>query len=211
MSLQRVAVFLLCTLSLLGPVTSPALLAPEPALAADGALQYDASLQESPLDDAVSLGILPAGTQVEVTGDLVDGYYPVKTNAGAGWIRAEAFIVIEHAPPAASAAVATPIAEVVETVEPPAYVPEPAQPLEPNAPSVAVPDPGPVGPAEVTSEAPILAGPGPDYGILGTASGGALVEQTGHAVSGYVTVRYVGVTGWVSLANLRPPAAPANG
>lgn len=207
MSIQKVTVFLLGVLSLLGAMTSAALLAPAPALAADGALQYDASLQEYPLDDAVSLGIVPAGTQAVITGELVDGYYPVTIDAAWGWIRADAFGVGESAPLVeVPAAIGTPVAEVVEPVETPAYTPEQAQPLEPNAPPVAVPDPGPVGPAEVTTEAPILAGPGPDYGVLGMAAGGSLVEQTGHAVSGYVTVRYVGVTGWVSLDHLAPPA-----
>lgn len=210
--MQKMAAFLLCTLSLLSAMVSAAMLAPAPALAADGALQYDASLQVEPSDDAISLGMLPADAQVTITGDPVDGYFPVTTDAGSGWIRADAFGVSESAPPAeVPVAMATPIAEAIEPVETPADIPEQAQPLEPNAPPVAVADPGPVGPAEVTTEAPILAGPGPDYGVLGVATGGALVEQTGHAVSGYVTVRYVGVTGWVSLDHLAPSAAPANG
>lgn len=83
-------------------------------------------------------------------------------------------------------------------------------PLDPNAPSVTVPDPGPVGPAAVAVEAEIFAGPGPEYGVLGMAAAGALVEQTGHVVGGYVTVRYVGVTGWVPLDHLGPAPATAN-
>lgn len=87
---------------------------------------------------------------------------------------------------------------------------EPAPQLDPNAPSVTVPDPGPVGPAAVMADVAIYAGPGSEFGVLGAATVGRLVEQTGRGVSGYVTVREVGVTGRVPLDHLGPPPANAS-
>ncbi len=70
-----------------------------------------------------------------------------------------------------------------------------------------VPDPGagPLGPARVAAEVPILAGPGPGFGLIATAPAGSTVEQTGHLVGGYVTVRYAEVTGWMPLDHLAAP------
>jgi hypothetical protein len=62
-----------------------------------------------------------------------------------------------------------------------------------------------VGPASVMVDAPILAGPGPDYGFIATAPAGTTVEQTGHAINGYATVQYAEVTGWLALAHLGAP------
>jgi hypothetical protein len=104
---------------------------------------------------------------------------------------------------------ATPVSSVAAPELLPVEASVPPIPLDPNAPSVTVHDPGPVGPAAVMVDVPIYAGPGPEYGVLGTAPGGQLVEQTGHAVSGYVTVRYVGVTGWVPMDHLGPPPTSA--
>jgi hypothetical protein len=76
-------------------------------------------------------------------------------------------------------------------------------------PPLAFPDAGPLGPASLTAETPILLGPGSEFGQITTAPAGSAVEQTGHLIDGYVTVRYGGVTGWVSLVNLGPPAPVA--
>ena len=291
MPMSRINICLLCALLAFAALTSVATRGP--ARAAYTKLAYDVSLQETPQDAGVSLAMLPAGVVVTVTGDPVDGYYPVTAGGQAGWVRSDALsfdaaaesppadavatlppsdpaapaeldpvdpIPVEPAPggpvpvdpvpvepgaedvvpaepdyvePAADLPVAeaTPLPDPAlvppapsepvpgepdnaapstqdpAVVEPPADAALPAVNLDPNAPPVAVPDPGPVGPAAVAVEAPILAGPGPDFGVLGVASPGALVEQTGHAVDGYVTVRYVGVTGWVALDRLGPPPA----
>jgi hypothetical protein len=204
--MSRLAVFLACTLLALVAMAATFAVNPNPVLAGPGILQFDASLQDNPQDSANSLSWLPAGTEVYVTGDPVAGYYPVSVGVLTGWIQAGALVLEEEsAPPVVAPGAATPVAAmpVPDTLPVEAAAPEP--PLDPNAPSVAVPDPGPVGPAAVVADVPIYAGPGPDFGVLGTAPTGQLVEQTGHAVSGYVTVRYVGVTGWVPLDHLGPP------
>jgi hypothetical protein len=54
-------------------------------------------------------------------------------------------------------------------------------------------------------DAPILAGPGSDYGFIATAPAGSTVEKTGHVIDGYVTVQYAEVTGWVALEHLGVP------
>lgn len=212
MSMPRIAVFLVCTLLGLATLAMTSVLAPHPVLAAPATLQLDASLQDGPQDTANSLSWLPAGEQVYVTGDQVDGYYPVTVGVLTGWVRADALAVqVESAPAAVAPSMATPVDAVVDPASLPVQAVEPEPPLDPNAPSVTVADPGPVGPAAVMVDVPIYAGPGPDFGVLGTAPVGQLVEQTGHAVSGYVTVRYVGVTGWVPLDHLGPaPATSSN-
>jgi hypothetical protein len=63
-----------------------------------------------------------------------------------------------------------------------------------------------VGPASVMIEAPILAGPGREYGLMATASAGSTVEKTGHVIDGYVTVKYAEVTGWIALEHLGTPS-----
>ena len=77
-----------------------------------------------------------------------------------------------------------------------------AVPVEASALPVA--EVAPVGPASVIVDAPILAGPGPEYGFIATAPAGSTVEQTGHVISGYATVQYAEVTGWLALEHLGP-------
>jgi uncharacterized protein YraI len=74
-----------------------------------------------------------------------------------------------------------------------------------DASAIPVAEVAPVGPASVIGEAPILAGPGPEYGFIATAPVGSTVEQTGHVISGYATVQYAEVTGWLALEHLGPP------
>jgi hypothetical protein len=76
-------------------------------------------------------------------------------------------------------------------------------------PAGTAPDAGPLGPASVVTEAPILAGPGPEFGLIAMAAAGGAVEQTGHQINGYVTVQYSGITGWAPLDHLGPPLPQA--
>lgn len=267
--MSRITMFALCVF--LSIVALASIATPAPVRADYTRLAYDASLQETPQDAAVSLTMLPAGVVVTITGDPVDGYYPITAGGKSGWVRGDALALDAAADSAPAAPIAaTPAPEATAPVEPVAELPGPVEPsvenldhveplaggtpvaepalqepvpaepagaepvpadpvtqdpaiaasadaaappaadLDPNGPSVTVPDPGPTGPASVAVEAAIFAGPGPEYGVLGMASAGALVEQTGHAVGGYVTVRYVGVTGWVPLDHLGPPPATAS-
>ena len=59
----------------------------------------------------------------------------------------------------------------------------------------------------MTADAPILLGPGTDYGVIATAPAGSMVEKTGHVIDGYVTVQFAEVTGWVALRHLGVPGA----
>ncbi len=70
---------------------------------------------------------------------------------------------------------------------------------------IPVPEVAAVGPASVVVDAPILAGPGPEYGFIATAPGGSTVEKTGHVINGYATVQYAEVTGWLALEHLGAP------
>lgn len=70
---------------------------------------------------------------------------------------------------------------------------------------IAFPDAGPSGPASVIAETPILLGPGGEFGVITTAPAGSPVQQTGHAVNGFVTVQFGGITGWAQLDHLGPP------
>jgi hypothetical protein len=78
--------------------------------------------------------------------------------------------------------------------------------MDPNVTPIPVAEISPVGPASVMADAPILLGPGPDYGVIATAPAGSTVEKTGHVIDGYVTVQFAGVTGWVALGTLGVPS-----
>lgn len=204
--MPRVTVLLVCTLLGLAALATTAALRPQPVLAAPGILQVDASLQDGPQDTANSLSWLPAGTEVYVTGEQVTGFYPVTVGVLTGWVTAGALVLEEQSPvTTVDPGAATPVGGIAAPETAPVEVLAPEPQLDPNAPAVAVPDPGPVGPASVMADVAIYAGPGVEFGVLGVAATGQLVEQTGHAVSGFVTVRYVGVTGWVPLDHLGPP------
>jgi ribonuclease E len=75
-----------------------------------------------------------------------------------------------------------------------------------NVTPIPVAEVAAVGPASVMVDAPILAGPGPEFGLMATASEGSTVEKTGHVIDGYVTVQYAEVTGWVALDHLGTPS-----
>lgn len=177
------------------------------------ALAFDDAADASPVEPVAAAPDLEAAVRTEPVGEEPAPVEPVANEP----VPVET--VAEDLAPAEPVADATPVAEPVAMEPAPAdpamqnppiaapvaeaAAPEP--PLDPNAPTVDVPDPGPVGPAAVMADVAIYAGPGAEFGVLGTAAMGQLVEQTGHAVSGYVTVRYVDVTGWVPLDHLGPP------
>jgi uncharacterized protein YraI len=81
--------------------------------------------------------------------------------------------------------------------------------LTPDADSSlsAFPDAGPQGLASVATDTPILMGPGAEFGVIISAPGGSAVEQTGHLINGFVTVKFGGITGWVAADHLGPPTA----
>jgi uncharacterized protein YraI len=96
------------------------------------------------------------------------------------------------------AATPVPVAPASET--PVDATTEPAP--EPSSTPSPTPTPEPVGPASVTVDAPIRAGPSPDFDLIFTVPMGSTVEQTGHVTDGYVTVQYKEVTGWLALEQL---------
>jgi len=144
----------------------------------DEAVPVDAS---SELDPARSTTVAPA------TDPAVDT---------PGATKASAPVPVDASAPASAPAIVDDIAAGRTAVDG-------AVPVEASA--IPVAEVAPVGPASVISEAPILAGPGPEYGFIATAPVGSTVEQTGHVISGYATVQYAEVTGWVALAHLGAP------
>jgi uncharacterized protein YraI len=102
-----------------------------------------------------------------------------------------------------SAATPVPVVPATETPVDAAAEPEPDPGLTPSP----TPAPEPVGPASVTVDAPIRAGPGPDFDLIFTVPMGSTVEQTGHVTDRYVTVQYKEVTGWLALEHLGPPSS----
>ena len=131
------------------------------------------------LDPALATTVEPATDPVVNTSATIDASTPVPVDASAPAITGD----IAAGPTAVDGAV----------------------PVETSAISVA--EVAPVGPASVAVDAPILAGPGPDYGFIGTAPAGSTVEQTGHVINGYATVQYADVTGWLALEHLGAPGA----
>ena len=103
-----------------------------------------------------------------------------------------------------------PVADPAAEVEPaPAAAPVAQAPIpDPNPENLVVaPESGPTGPASVTTDAPVLLGPGPEFGLLASAPAGSMVEQTGNVVNGWVTVKFAEITGWAPLDRLGPPLA----
>ena len=94
-----------------------------------------------------------------------------------------------------------------DTSAEPEQAPSTAEPtMDSNVMPIPAADGSSVGLASVMVDAPILAGPGPDYGFIATAPAGSTVEQTGHVINGYATVQYAEVTGWVALEHLGAPS-----
>jgi hypothetical protein len=77
--------------------------------------------------------------------------------------------------------------------------------IDANVTPMSVEEGAAVGPASVMADAPILLGPGPDYGFIATAPAGSTVVKTGHVIDGYATVQYAEVTGWLALTHLGAP------
>jgi hypothetical protein len=116
------------------------------------------------------------------------------------------------APDSASTGDVTPVSTTIDDAVPPldSAAPAPEIAAEPtvgvNVTPIPVAEVAAVGPASVMIEAPILAGPGREYGLMATASAGSTVEKTGHVIDGYVTVKYAEVTGWIALEHLGTPS-----
>jgi hypothetical protein len=106
----------------------------------------------------------------------------------------------------------TPVSTTLDDAVPPPDTAAPALEIaaEPaigvNVTPIPVSEVAAVGPASVMVDAPILAGPGAEYGLMATASAGSTVEKTGHVIDGYVTVKYADITGWVALERLGTPS-----
>jgi hypothetical protein len=88
-----------------------------------------------------------------------------------------------------------------------AVVAEPT--IDPNVAPIPVPEVAAAGPASVMVDAPILLGPGPEYGFITTAPAGSTVQKTGHVIAGYATVQYAEVTGWLAVDHLGAPGPGA--
>ncbi len=179
-----------------------------PALAAPGTLLSDAPVLGDPDPEAASVGWLPAGSAVSVDGPPVAGFYPVAAGDVAGWIPAASLLLDQAADVGTGMTAATPVAGGTPGAD---LAPgaAPGMPAETSGAPDPFSDAGPTGPATVAVAAPILAGPGPRFGLIATAPAGSTVEQTGHLIGDYVTVQYAEVTGWAPLDHLGapPPAA----
>ncbi|MCA9881167.1 MAG: hypothetical protein KC442_25385, partial [Thermomicrobiales bacterium] len=93
--MSKVTGFLLCALlAFVSGAVTPAD-APAQDLPGSITLPYDASLQEGPSDDALSLGMALTGSVVSLTGAPVNNYYPVEVGGIAGWIRGDALALNE--------------------------------------------------------------------------------------------------------------------
>jgi hypothetical protein len=211
---------------LVGSIEVP-VLQPAAVFAVTATVSVDATLLDAASPEAVVLATLPWGTAVSIDGEPVDGYYPVSVEGLSGWLPGEVLEIAKDAPveavdpgaapaetgevpPADQAPSGTADATASAPVdsEPIAAEPVAAEPVaDPAAPAAGYPDAGPSGSADVIAEAPVYGGPGPEYGLIATAPVGSSVEQTGHVVDGYVTVRFAGITGWAPLDRLGPPGS----
>ena len=201
----------LCAMVALAAFTGAPGFHPAPVLASSGTLNTDTPLHDAPDPAAPVIALLSAGARVSIDGPPVEGFYPVTAGDLAGWMRGET-LQLEKDTPAAAEDMdgAPPVEETDPTilVEATAAAEVAAEPtIDPTLTPIPVPDVASMGPASVALDAPILAGPGPEYGFIATAPAGSTVEQTGHMINGYVTVQYAEVTGWLALDHLGTPGA----
>lgn len=159
-----------------------------------------------------SYGYLPAESLV-IHKEVPEGETtPVETSDPAatdgGFDPAVADPGVPSEPPAGVGGMDAVVADPAAEAEPaPFVVPAAEAPIpDPNPENIVVaPEAGPTGPASVTAEAPVLLGPGPEFGLLASAPAGSVVEQTGKVVNGWVTVKFAEITGWAPLDHLGPP------
>jgi uncharacterized protein YraI len=199
---------------------------PAAVFAASGTVSQETPLYESPDPGAPVIVLLPEGSIVSIDGPPVDGFYPVTAGNQSGWLRGETVQVEkdlaesdadetdETVAGEASAELNPALSTTVDPATDPAVTTSAATeasapaPVDASAPASAIPvaEVAPVGPASVAVDAPILAGPGPEYGFIATVPAGSTVEQTGHVINGYATVQYAEVTGWLALEQLGTPS-----
>lgn len=212
------------------PLTEP--VTPEPALdpnvtpmpvvetapTGPASAAVDVPIHVGPGPDFDLISTVPMGSTVEQTGHLIDGYVSVQFNDVTGWAAFD-----QLGAPGATAAetvpdeslTSEPLAEPLAAGTPVPVTPDAQDPdekavkAEPTPESTVsptpTPEPPPVGPASVVVDAPILSGPGPDYGLIFTVPNGSTVEQTGELVDGYVSVQYKEVFGWAAREHLAEP------
>ncbi|MCC2626797.1 MAG: hypothetical protein K0S14_447 [Thermomicrobiales bacterium] len=211
----------LCAIVALVALIGAALVDPVPVLAASGTLRTETPLLDAPGPATPVITVLPAGTAVSIDGPPVDGFYPVTAENLSGWIGGEALHIEKdtlesgvaedmHADPLLNDTDEIVPVEDLNALDPsadtsaaPGQAPHTAEPtMDSNVMPIPAAEGSSVGPASVMVDAPILAGPGPEYGFIATAPAGSTVEQTGHLINGYVTVQHAEVTGWVALEHL---------
>jgi uncharacterized protein YraI len=178
----------------------------------------DVAIRVGPSRDYDVITTAPAGSTVEQTGHLVDGYVSVQYNDITGWARTDQLDA-----PGAVVAAPTPTdvpatepaggprstdgsdVEATSTATPEADTLSAETTPEPSATPAPTPEPAPNGPASSLVDMPIMDGPGPGYGLIFTVPQGSAVQQTGQLVDGYVSVQYKEVSGWSALEQLGPP------
>ncbi len=148
---------------------------------------------------AVLRGI-PNGTRVDVMGDAVNGFLPVRYSGVKGWASAQYLTM------GASAATPTPTVTPTPTGTPATPTPTstPVTP-EPTGTSAAS------GTAVVTTGGLNLylrSGPSTTASVLRTMPNGAQVEVTGSDQNGFTPVRYQGTAGWASAQYLGVTPSP---
>ena len=166
-------------------------------------LQLEKDLPES---DAAEEMVADAA--LDETNEAVPSHEPVSADGMTPENELVLVDVVAPAPDLASTVDVTPAPTTPDGAVPPPDSGVPAtegavQPtIDANVTPLPVSEVAAAGPASVIVDAPILAGPGPEYGFIATAPAGSTVEQTGHVIDGYATVQYAEVTGWLALVHL---------
>jgi uncharacterized protein YraI len=165
---------------------------------AETAVTTDAvNLRAEPRADAPVRAVVPAGSVVTRSGDVVDGFAPILYDGGGGW-AAIAFLELGAGAPATTAQPAAPEPTVEPTVEPTA---------EPTPQPTTASSPAALGEASATDLLNLRAGPSYADEVLRVLPPGAPVEVTGAANAGFLPVLYNGTSGWIDAAYLEIGAA----
>ena len=145
---------------------------------ASAAVTVLANLRGGPSAEDAILRVLPAGSQVTVTGEATNGYIPVWYNGTSGWLSTQA----------------------IDGSGQPAATDQPAAaPVTDQA--------GATGARTTLEPVNIRAGAAIAAEVIGVIPGGVALTPLAGPESGFYQVSYDGVTGWVSGAYLREDAA----
>lgn len=160
------------------------------------------NLRSGPGTQYPSLGGIPNGAVVQVTGTAQNSFLPVRYNGVAGWAYTAWLTMGGSGTPTPTATPVTPTATpITPTPTSTPVTPTPTPTTPPGVPEI--PDEA-VGKATINMNVSLRRGPGTTYGTIQTLANGWKVEVMGDQYNGWTPIRYNSAKGWVPNSVLTP-------